>query len=419
MRHFILLTALGALFTSAASASHRYSLTDLGTLGGEESEAHAINESGQIVGMSQRADGIYRAFLYQNGQMADLGTVGTDDSSAAYAINSSGQITGFSSNTQNETSQIFLYSGGTMAGIGMFGDDDGMSRTIIAGIDDAGEIAVSTGLSDGDGSGDRGSLYTNGEFQILPVPAMVRPVAIDRQGRIFGYGFIGANDAPRFYDHGKVTYLSAIERARGNPTAINDLGEVFGTLAGSNFFVYRHGKVELLKAQWKGNVVAANNHGDFIGMARFSKNRPKEPFLFSDGREVSLAGILTGPTALGWRLTGVTGINDAGQIIGYGVTRAGTTHAFRLDPPPIVTIAGPLRITTSRSNITLRGKATGSPDHVYATVGRQRRHGQFRVVGLTRWHVNFPLHKGINYLNIRAETAANTSTTARVVVVRR
>src|SRR4051794_34524752 len=52
------------------------SLVDLGTLGGADSLGLGINDSGQVVGQSDTADGHTHAFLYSQGVMADLGTLG-------------------------------------------------------------------------------------------------------------------------------------------------------------------------------------------------------------------------------------------------------------------------------------------------------------------------------------------------------
>jgi probable HAF family extracellular repeat protein len=100
------------------------SWTNLGTLGGTDSYAAGINSSQRVVGYSFNASGLDHAFLWTPGgtggvtgnvQMKDLGTLG-GNSSEAYAINQAGQITGYAQNTQND--RAFISSGGTMTDIG-------------------------------------------------------------------------------------------------------------------------------------------------------------------------------------------------------------------------------------------------------------------------------------------------------------
>jgi probable HAF family extracellular repeat protein len=71
-------------------------LTDLGTLGGRQSMAADLNERGQIVGSSETADAgqFSHAFVWQRGEMVDLGTLGGTKSHAV-AINNNGQIVGW------------------------------------------------------------------------------------------------------------------------------------------------------------------------------------------------------------------------------------------------------------------------------------------------------------------------------------
>lgn len=54
----------------------QYTVTDLDTLGGSNSYATAVNSSGQVVGYAQTGSGDDHAFLYSNGMMTDLGTLG-------------------------------------------------------------------------------------------------------------------------------------------------------------------------------------------------------------------------------------------------------------------------------------------------------------------------------------------------------
>ena len=97
-------------------------MKDLGTLGGAESNAIAINNNGQIVRSSTIASGLNHAFLLNpGGTMKDLGTLGGTES-YALSINNSGQIVGRST-TVSGLNRAFLYSGGKMTDPGHTGGD--------------------------------------------------------------------------------------------------------------------------------------------------------------------------------------------------------------------------------------------------------------------------------------------------------
>lgn len=69
----------------------------LGTLGGAESHANAINDAGTIAGWSTTAGGTARAFRYAGGQMKALPNIFADESVGpdyAYAVNASDVVVG-------------------------------------------------------------------------------------------------------------------------------------------------------------------------------------------------------------------------------------------------------------------------------------------------------------------------------------
>jgi probable HAF family extracellular repeat protein len=71
-------------------------MIDLGTLGGSKSEAVSINDAGQVVGRAYVSDAplVRHAFLWEKGTMTDLGTVDPCPRGTAKGINSRGQIVG-------------------------------------------------------------------------------------------------------------------------------------------------------------------------------------------------------------------------------------------------------------------------------------------------------------------------------------
>ena len=118
---------------------------NLGTLGGNESQADAINNRGQVAGIAANAvlDSFLsplglpgfgtqqRAFLWENGVMRDLGTLGGPDADALL-LNDSGQVSGISYTSSIPNSSgvpsidPFVWKTGKMLDLGGFGGTVGV-----------------------------------------------------------------------------------------------------------------------------------------------------------------------------------------------------------------------------------------------------------------------------------------------------
>src|SRR5258707_187296 len=116
-------------------------ILDLGTLGGTASFAVTLNDLGQVIGeaLNDVPDPLSflglgtqtRAFLWQQGKMHGLGTVGGPDSWAMY-VNDRGQVAGTSytsdvidPNTGSPQIDPFLWENGKMKDLGNFGGTNG------------------------------------------------------------------------------------------------------------------------------------------------------------------------------------------------------------------------------------------------------------------------------------------------------
>src|SRR6266498_5004895 len=89
----VVLVALVLVFlqpTIPVESAANFTLVELGTLGGNYSEAIAVNDHVQVVGNSEMAGGEYHAFFWENGVMTDLGIPG--HSSSAADNNERGQV---------------------------------------------------------------------------------------------------------------------------------------------------------------------------------------------------------------------------------------------------------------------------------------------------------------------------------------
>ena len=97
-------------------------LEDLGTLGGPDSYAYGISDSGQISGKASIGSA-YHAFLASGGTMQDLGTLGGSNSSAR-AVNALGVTAGYSELAGDGSAHAFVDDGAGMLDLGTLGGPD-------------------------------------------------------------------------------------------------------------------------------------------------------------------------------------------------------------------------------------------------------------------------------------------------------
>jgi probable HAF family extracellular repeat protein len=165
---------VGSSLTGGQAAQHAFlysggKMSDLGTLGGLSSSANAVNDADEVAGYSFTPVAGYsfisgivalHAFLYSNGRMSDLGTLG-GPTSAGTGINAIGQVVGNSFTAVNSAQHAFLYGDGRMSDLGTLGG----SNSAGIGINVLGQV-VGNSLTGGDGSF-HAFLYSGGKMSDL------------------------------------------------------------------------------------------------------------------------------------------------------------------------------------------------------------------------------------------------------------
>jgi probable HAF family extracellular repeat protein len=297
-------------------------ITDLKTLkGGYESWANSVNRQGHAVGFA--SNGIFdanslqglvtqtRAFVWQNGVMKDLGTLGGTDAEALY-INDQGQIVG-QSYTVNSipppnahctdsplTLHAFFWEKGKMVDLGTLG----------------GSCAFAYSLNN--------------------------------RGQVVGQATLDGDqeDHPFIWEQGKMEDLGALGGTYGYAAWLNDSGEVVGAASNEGdqaflAFHWKNGKMTNLGALPDNACSvsdAINSSGQVVGGSGFSlsaffpacTDSVEHAFLSENGRMIDLNRFV--PDSSDLTLNEAVFINDRGEISGTGTLPGGDQHAFLLIP---------------------------------------------------------------------------------------
>lgn len=255
-------------------------------------DASGINNQGEIIGSNPTATASYlhpaaHAFVYKNGILVDLGTLGGIDSYAS-AINSAGQIVGIADNTAGE-GETFLYSNGRMKAVG-----GPLTPSVVSYRINATTTKTTTTTFEPFAINDNGWIGVN--FSTSIGTTTTTTTGSTSTGNYSTYAAL--------YINGKLYNLGTLAGFTGSTGAsINNSGTVVGNLLG--------------------NITTPNDV--YVGVTG--------GFVYSNGRMYDLNTLLG---TAGWKITGVGQINEAGQIAATGTYGGQTvTYALLLTPVPV------------------------------------------------------------------------------------
>jgi len=326
------------LAASAGLAQSRYTLTDLGTLGGSDAHPYGINNRGQVIGNANTTnDAAAHAFLHTPGApMLDLGTLGGNNS-YAYGVNTNGQVVGSSDLTTNDSSQgAFLYGGGLLSNLSHLGG----TNVYAYAINDRGQIAGSVFAPGANAlhAYIYGGTLTN--ITGLPNDRTSEAYGINNRAEVVGYFYINNTTYHGFlYSSNQLHELQPFSAGNSEAVAINDAGQVVGdayNASGQDLaFLYSggsNGTTTNLGTLGGGfsQALGINNRGQVVGLAEVSQTGPIHAFLYSGGLMYDLNNLVT--NAPGWTLTSAQAINDLGQIVGAATDPFSNVRAFLLTP---------------------------------------------------------------------------------------
>ena len=309
---------------------HRGEITDLGTFGGNHSAAQAINDRGQVTGFALNdvpdryslfglpflgsSNGTQaRAFVWCDGKMQDLGTLGGPDA-LGWFINDQGEIAGISytNSTANDITGLptlhpFLWQHGRMRDLGTLG---------------------------GFGSLLTGSVFVNG---------------LNNLGEVIGVSALGGDQAadPFLWDGTKL--VDMFTEGNGgqflSANVINDAGAIAGAAAFPNqpfdAALWNNGVVTdlgTLVGDCNSEAWSISASGQVGGVSVSCDGNAWRAFLWENGSMVDLNALVSSASHL--QLIYAVGINDRGEIAGTGVLPGVSTatgqdtmaHVFVLIP---------------------------------------------------------------------------------------
>lgn len=201
------------------------SFTSIAYPGGTQTQANALNNLGQVVGIYLDNTNLYHGFLYlaNSGTLTTVDDPSTTSSDYAYGINDDSQIVGYY--WANSANHGYLDAGGTFTTI----DYPGALETFLTAINGLGQMVG--GYNDSKGS-QHGFLYDGGNFSTFDCKGatVTEPFGINNNGLVVGVCWSSAPQYTGFlYDTVHKTFTTFLYQ--GQPTylwGINDAAQMVG-----------------------------------------------------------------------------------------------------------------------------------------------------------------------------------------------
>jgi probable HAF family extracellular repeat protein len=219
-----------ALWTGATAAAGTLGATDVGHLPGDiGSAATGVNDSQQVVGMSFTSGTSFRGFIWQNGHMSALGSLGGTEVEP-YFINDLGQVVG-TATLASGSSHAFLWQNGTMTDLGTL---PGGSTSTAVDVNDSGMIVGGSTNASGYA---QATTWRNSQISALPHLSGDlggAANAVNSAGIVAGHStsLFGSTTAVIWADGTVITLNSLLPANSGwflsDATAITDHNVVFG-----------------------------------------------------------------------------------------------------------------------------------------------------------------------------------------------
>jgi len=335
-------------------------LKDLGALpGGNNSFANWISTNGLIVGASE--NGLFDptfgkpeadAVLWKDGEIIKLETLGADFSLAS-AVNDRGQVVGHTVNTVTDQCEpysqpfcqrAFLWHDGAMQDLGTLGGPEAIALFV----NERGQVA-GWALTDSNPNPTTGFptqhpfLWENGTMHDLYTlgGTFAAPMDLNNRGQVVGGSSLDGDSAfhPFLWDRGVLTDLGTFGGSFGFPESINDAGHVIGqaSFPGDQIYhavLWRNGRMSDLGTVDCVPVSGAfhiNSKDQVVGTSGPLSGEWVHAFLWENGGPmIDLNTLVRSDSKV--QLVSAPDINDRGEITALGKLRNGDTHAFLLVP---------------------------------------------------------------------------------------